>query len=151
MSTLNRSGRALSKRTLNVRPVVIGRSPLYWMESNAPITVLMPQCGTVGVNSISTLFVSFETLHWGAETTINSSSVMCLCSGSVINLTRSIQKIMASVSLERQMTRGANRKSRFDQCFRLENNHRRAHTRRSVLRPDPRGLKRPEYLVYRQF
>ena len=91
MSTLNRSGRALSKRTRNVRPADIVRPRLSRIESDAPITVLIPQCGTVGVNSMSTLLVSFEMLHWGAETTINSSSVMCLCSGSVMNLTRSMK------------------------------------------------------------
>ena len=90
MSTLNRSGRALSKRTRNVRPVVVAQFRLCWMKHDTPITVLIPQCGTVGVNSMSTLFVSLETLHCGVETTINSSSVMCLCSGSVMNLTRSM-------------------------------------------------------------
>lgn len=59
------------------------------MRYDAPITVLIPQCGTVGVNSTNTLFASFETLHWGTETTISSSNVMCLCSGSVMNLTKS--------------------------------------------------------------
>jgi len=97
MSTLNLSGRALSRRTRNVRPIAIVQSCLRWMESDTPITVLIPQCGTVGENSISTLFVSFETLHWGAETTINSSSVMCLCSGSVMNLTRSTKTALVGV------------------------------------------------------
>jgi hypothetical protein len=58
--------------------------------THIPITVLIPQCGTVGVNSITTRLFVFETIHWGVDTTMSCSNDMCLCSGSVMLRMRSI-------------------------------------------------------------
>ena len=59
---------------------------------NIPIKVLMPQCGTVGVNSTVTRSGTLlSNVICGAETTASCSRVMLRCSGSDIDLMRSEQ------------------------------------------------------------
>ena len=59
------------------------------------MSVDIPQCGTVGVNS--TLMWFAPTVTWGAETTRSSSRVFG-CSGSYIERMRSVVSMFSNLS-----------------------------------------------------
>ena len=90
MSTLNRSGSARRRRTRIEKP---GRKlrdiPSEDICEDVPMSVDMPQCGTVGVNSTNTRFRALSTVICGEDTTANISSVIDLCSGSLMERIRS--------------------------------------------------------------
>ena len=63
------------------------------------MNVLIPQCGTVGVNSTVSLSEWFESkVICGAETTASCSNDMLLCSGSEIDLMRSTTTLVSATA-----------------------------------------------------
>ena len=89
MSILYRSGKLRKSRTRIERPAYnqhVSRRIGSARQECAPMNVLMPQCGTVGVNSTVTRsgYLGSKVI-WGAETTASCSSVMLRCSGSDID------------------------------------------------------------------
>ena len=71
------------------------------------MNVLMPQCGTVGVNSTVIRSEYFGSkVICGAETTASCSSVMLRCSGSEIDRMSSMRVVVSCKAMDVRVVRG---------------------------------------------